>query len=235
MRRREKVFSALAIIFSIPGQLGIILVSIFDIYHHKHVHYAMLGLFVIGIGISTIFTISEFVYLDKAYPETKRLQVSYILKSIWLVVAIILVVGFGIFDVKKKTFVSSVFEWILGFWYGLYSIILAFDLFPAFKRGSRGSQLEDSIDNFVNNTGFGFGAQQDLETSSGLIDRPSDYSVSGYSRNTLYDLENEQSLLNKEAEGRTIPSSFSPPVLPELPLAGQYIMGRNFGRYIIWA
>lgn len=149
MRRREKVFAGIAIFLSIPGEIGILLVAVFDEINHKRVHYSMLVMFLCCIGFSVFFTILEFFYLDKKYPDIKRLRVSYVLKAIFLAGAIILAIGFGVSSNRHKRVVAAVFEWFLAFWYGMYLLILAYDLFPAFRKNSNADYLETQADKTI--------------------------------------------------------------------------------------
>ena len=59
MRRRERVFSSLAILGSFIGGAGLILLSIFDTARHQSLHRVFLLLFIIGVGLSAVFTIIE--------------------------------------------------------------------------------------------------------------------------------------------------------------------------------
>lgn len=108
----------------------------------------MLCLFIICIGISTVFTILEFFYLDKSYSGVRRLRISYILKGLWLITAIILAIGFGVSNRKNKDVVAAVFEWFLSFFYGIYLLILSFDLYPAFHT-KRARDLEEQLDHTI--------------------------------------------------------------------------------------
>lgn len=59
MRRREKVFSILAIISAIVGGAGLILLSIFDTKRHTTLHRLFLLIFMLGVAFSALFTIVE--------------------------------------------------------------------------------------------------------------------------------------------------------------------------------
>lgn len=143
-RRREKFLSALAIILAIIGQIGILLVAVFDTVRHSRVHVSMLCVFLVGIGLSIFCTTYEFFWLDKSYPEKNRLRVSYFIKAIWLIVAIILAICFCITWRKTRRPIAAGFEWTLAFWYGMYLLIFAYDLYPA-SRTAKGAWLEKSV------------------------------------------------------------------------------------------
>lgn len=152
MQRREKVSSGLAIFFSIPGQIGIILVAVFDTVNHHNVHFSMLILFLVATGLSAFFTILEFGFLDKAYSNVTRLRVSCVFKAVWLVIAIILAICFAAFNRSDRDTVAAVFEWFLAFFYGFYVLILAYDLYPVQPRSAAldaEAQLDRSSSRFT--------------------------------------------------------------------------------------
>jgi hypothetical protein len=59
MRRREKVFNALAVLGSVVGGAGLILLSIFDTKRHMQLHRGFLLMFMVGVALSAIFTCIE--------------------------------------------------------------------------------------------------------------------------------------------------------------------------------
>ena len=59
MRKRERVFGCLAIFGSFLGGLGLILLSIFDTKRHSSLHRVFLLVFIVGVGLSAIFTVIE--------------------------------------------------------------------------------------------------------------------------------------------------------------------------------
>ena len=59
MRRRERVLSSLAIAWAFVGGCGLILLSIFDTKRHPSLHRVFLLVFILGVGLSAIFTVLE--------------------------------------------------------------------------------------------------------------------------------------------------------------------------------
>lgn len=59
MRRRERVFSSLAILGSFIGGAGLILLSGFDTKRYTTLHRLFLLIFIVGVGLSAIFTVVE--------------------------------------------------------------------------------------------------------------------------------------------------------------------------------
>jgi hypothetical protein len=59
MRTREKVMSSLAILSSIAGGAGLILLTVFDTKRYSTLHRCFLLLFMLGVALSAIFTVAE--------------------------------------------------------------------------------------------------------------------------------------------------------------------------------
>ena len=59
MRRRERVLSSLAIVGSFMGGSGLVLLSIFDTKRYTNLHRIFLLVFIVGVGLSAIFTVIE--------------------------------------------------------------------------------------------------------------------------------------------------------------------------------
>ena len=59
MRRREKVFSVLAILSSVVGGAGLILLSVFDTKRYTTAHRLFLLIFMLGVWFSAVFSVIE--------------------------------------------------------------------------------------------------------------------------------------------------------------------------------
>lgn len=68
LRRREKLFAAIAIILSIPGQVGIILVAVFNTVKHHTLHFSMLIMFLVCTGVSVLLPFLSLVSLTILMP-----------------------------------------------------------------------------------------------------------------------------------------------------------------------
>ncbi|KAK9481019.1 Frag1/DRAM/Sfk1 family-domain-containing protein [Lipomyces japonicus] len=151
-RRFEKILAAFAIVFASIGQIGLILLTILDTYRHHTAHAFCLGIFVVGLGISAFLTSVEFTLLSKSYYEVHWLRLSYILKYVWLFVAISFAIAFAVLIFESDNDDSgAIIEWTLAYWYSIYGIILAIDLLPATKTSQRreksgGYMLENRFD-----------------------------------------------------------------------------------------
>lgn len=61
MRRRERVCGTLAVLGSVLGGAGLILLSVFDTKKHQTAHRLFLLVFIVGVGLSAIFTVVEVI------------------------------------------------------------------------------------------------------------------------------------------------------------------------------
>jgi len=128
MRRREKVFSILAIVGSLIGGAGLILLSIFDTKRHMKAHRAFLLVFIVGVALSAIFTCLEFRWLNKAHARSRRLRASYKAKGTIATILILLSFAFGGTLAKSVNNTAAILEWIIGFGFTFYLLTFVFDL-----------------------------------------------------------------------------------------------------------
>lgn len=63
MRNRERVFSVLAMLGAFIGGAGLLFLSIFDTKRYPSAHRACLLVFIVGVGLSAIFSIIEVLWL----------------------------------------------------------------------------------------------------------------------------------------------------------------------------
>ncbi|KAH9838588.1 Frag1/DRAM/Sfk1 family-domain-containing protein [Rhodofomes roseus] len=134
MRRRERVFSTLAVLGSFIGGAGLILLSIFDTGRHQSLHRVFLLVFIIGVGLSAIFTIVEYRWINKDYDGQRKLRIAYIAKGIIASLLIILAVVFAI-TLYTTADVGAVIEWVIAFGYTFYLLTFYYDL--RMSRGMR--------------------------------------------------------------------------------------------------
>src|SRR6202012_5695232 len=80
--------SAISIFFAIAGTFGLIFLSIFDTYHHKHVHDGCLFLFLAGYVISAIFLCAEYQRLGIHYRQHRVLRLSFWIKLAFIFVEV---------------------------------------------------------------------------------------------------------------------------------------------------
>ncbi|KAI0926001.1 hypothetical protein AcW1_008289 [Taiwanofungus camphoratus] len=127
MRHRERVFAALAILGSFIGGAGLILLSIFDTGRHPSLHRVFLLVFIVGVGLSAIFSVIEYRWISHDFVEIRKLKIAYIVKGIIASTLIILAIVFAI-TLYTTANVGAVIEWIIAFGYTFYVLTYFFDL-----------------------------------------------------------------------------------------------------------
>jgi len=130
-RRRETIFSWLAVLGSILGGAGLLLLSIFDTLRHSSLHRLFLLIFIVGVALSALFTILEFRWISKDFGGARRLKRAYWMKGIIAITLIILAIAFGgtlYGKSRTSTNVAGVLEWTIAFGYTLYLLTFWYDL-----------------------------------------------------------------------------------------------------------
>jgi len=143
MRRRETVFCYLAILGSVIGAVGLILLTIFDTKRHTSAHRAFLLVFMVGVAISAIFTIIEYRWISKDFREIRRLKIAYIAKAIIATILILMAIAFGI-ALYKSTNAGGVLEWAIAFGFTFYLLTFFYDLRQA-RQVHKGEYSRDRI------------------------------------------------------------------------------------------
>jgi hypothetical protein len=177
MRRRERVFSSLAILGSFLGGCGLILLSIFDTKRFTSLHRVFLLVFIVGVGLSAIFTVIEYRWISKDFVELRKLKIAYIVKGIIASILILLAIAFAV-ALFKATDVGAVLEWTISFGYTFYLLTFFYDLRMA-KGVHRGELSRKRLINMQQNGG------NVADLTRGREGNPSDstvdYSHDGYS------------------------------------------------------
>jgi len=127
MRRRERVFSSLAILGSFIGGAGLILLSIFDTKRHPSLHRVFLLVFILGVGFSAIFTVIEYRWISHDFYEMRKLKIAYRVKGVIATLLILLAIAFAI-ALYEATNVGAVLEWTIAFGYTFYLLTFFYDL-----------------------------------------------------------------------------------------------------------
>lgn len=127
MRKREKLFSILAILSSVVAGVGLILLSIFDTKRHTTAHRLFLLIFMIGIWFTAIFFVVEYRWLSKDYSHTGRLRLAYKIKGMIAFILILVSIAFGV-AMFKAVDVGAVLEWVIAFGFAFYLISYFWDL-----------------------------------------------------------------------------------------------------------
>jgi len=147
MRTRERVLSSLAILGSVIGGAGLILLSVFDTRRHPKAHDAFLLVFIVGVALSAIFTIVEFRWISKDFGEIRLLKTSYWMKAIIAGLLIILAIAFASTRFVVVN-VGAVIEWVIAFGYTFYLLTFYYDL-----RQSKGVHKGELSADRINNSG----------------------------------------------------------------------------------
>ncbi|EGN99115.1 hypothetical protein SERLA73DRAFT_181935 [Serpula lacrymans var. lacrymans S7.3] len=127
MRRRERTLGILAIIGSFIGMWGLILLSGFDTKRYPSLHRAFLLVFMIGVALSAIFTITEYRWISKDFIEIRKLKHAYIAKALIAGILILLAIAFGI-TLYYVPDVGAILEWTISFGFTLYLLTYYYDL-----------------------------------------------------------------------------------------------------------
>ncbi|TBU32639.1 Frag1/DRAM/Sfk1 family-domain-containing protein [Dichomitus squalens] len=139
MRRRERVLSTCAILGSVIGGAGLILLSIFDTDRHHSAHRIFLLVFIVGVGLSAIFTILEFRWISHDFVEIRKLKAAYITKGVIAGLLIILAIVFAV-TLFEAVDVGGVIEWTIAFGFTFYLLTFVWDLRMA--KGVRAGELK---------------------------------------------------------------------------------------------
>jgi len=129
----QKVLSVLAIICAVAGSAGLILLSIFDTYHHPRLHDGFLLLFIGGFILSAVFLCAEYQRLGIHYREHRILRISFWVKLAFILVEIVLAAVFVGTTFTHRRNVAAVFEWIVALVFTFYVLSFLLDLLPSVR------------------------------------------------------------------------------------------------------
>ncbi|KAJ7352409.1 Frag1/DRAM/Sfk1 [Mycena albidolilacea] len=147
MRRREKVFNALAVLGSVVGGAGLILLSIFDTKRHMQLHRGFLLMFMVGVALSAIFTCIEYRWISKNFTYLRELRVAYIVKGVIVSILVILAIAFGAaLFTRKADNAGAILEWTISLGFTFYLLTFYFDLRQA-KGVPRGQLNVQAMEN----------------------------------------------------------------------------------------
>lgn len=127
----QKALAVLMILFAIAGTAGLILLSIFDVAHHNHLHDGFLVLFIGGYMISAIFACWEYQRLGIHNRQVFVLRLSFWLKLSFILIELALAVAFAVLGYTSRTSKAAIVEWIISFVFTFYVWSFVVDLYPA--------------------------------------------------------------------------------------------------------
>ncbi|KUI71544.1 Protein sfk1 [Cytospora mali] len=135
----EKVLSGLTISWAVVGTAGLILLSIFDTYHHPRLHDVFLGLFIVGYLVSAVFICWEYQRLGIRHREHRILRVSFWIKLAFVLVTVVLAVPFVILTKLGRHNPAAILEWVIALVFSFYVFSFYVDLYPAVSTKNGGN------------------------------------------------------------------------------------------------
>jgi hypothetical protein len=129
----QKILSVISIIFAVAGSAGLILLSIFDTYHHPHLHDGFLLLFIAGFILSAIFLCAEYQRLGIHYRNHRILRISFWVKLFFILIEVIMAVVFASTSWNGRRNVAAVFEWLIALIFTFYVLSFLLDLLPSVR------------------------------------------------------------------------------------------------------
>ena len=146
---RNLIFASF--VFAVIGELALLFCSIFSTAKHHHVHLSMVGIFVVALFFSVCCLSAEYFMMGRHYAilhplaneeDTKPLDqlrcnqwsghvwnkftISASVKVVWLVLSVVWAICFG---AVSDSSISSCFEWLLAFWFGILFILISIDFY----------------------------------------------------------------------------------------------------------
>jgi Frag1/DRAM/Sfk1 family len=142
----QKVLSFLAIITSIIGGAGLILLSIFDTLRHHTLHDVFLTVFIAGYVFNAIFICWEYQRLGIHFREYKIIRASFWIKLVFIIVEVALAIAFGVTQRTGHYNVSAVLEWIIALIFTFYVLSFFIDFVPAVRtKGGQSRATEEEM------------------------------------------------------------------------------------------
>ncbi|KAI2608370.1 Frag1/DRAM/Sfk1 family-domain-containing protein [Hypoxylon fragiforme] len=145
----EKVLSALTIVFAVIGTIGLTFLSGFDTARYPRLHDVFLLFFIAGYLISAIFICWEYQRLGHKNRQHRVLRISFWIKLIFVIVELLLAIGFVVTNFMGYYNSAAILEWIIAFIFSFYVFSFVVDLYPAIAtRNNRSSnsahQMEET-------------------------------------------------------------------------------------------
>lgn len=129
----DRALSITSICCALVGEIGILIVSIFNTHDFHRVHEGLLVIFIVFLGLSAVFTCAEYGILDRETQHKRHIVVSFYFKIVWFIIELGLAISFPTTGNRSENG-SAVVEWTLAFIYPFYQLMLAYDLWPAYNK-----------------------------------------------------------------------------------------------------
>jgi len=127
----QRLLSILAIIFSVIGGAGGILLTIFDTYRHRAFHFFFLAVFIGCYVFCAVCTCLEHWRLGVHFPQYRILRVSFWMKLVFIFMQVFLAVVFGLLNRIEQWDGAAVIEWIVSLVYSIWVVSFIIDFLPS--------------------------------------------------------------------------------------------------------
>lgn len=151
----QKVLSIASMVFAIIGAAGLILLSIFDTYHHNRVHNGCLLLFMGGYIISAICIVTEYQRLGIHYRHHRILRISFWVKLVFICLELALSIAFASTTFGPHRDVAAALEWTIAFIFTFYALSFVLDLLPSVQTSKHVPQGVKEAEKRLENNGGG--------------------------------------------------------------------------------
>ncbi|ESK95878.1 fk506 suppressor [Moniliophthora roreri MCA 2997] len=121
--KSERVFGALAVLYSFSGGCGLILLSVFDTKRYKRTHKQCMWAFLVGVAMSAFFTLIEYRCIGDGRILNKLFRAKAIITGILVVLAAPFAVEFF-----KDPDTGAILEWGIGIGFTFLLLTSFFDL-----------------------------------------------------------------------------------------------------------
>ncbi|ESZ98996.1 hypothetical protein SBOR_0654 [Sclerotinia borealis F-4128] len=146
----ERIVAYLSIVSAGLGSMGLIFLSVFDVWRYRGVHITMVGFFVGGYTISAFFQFWEHYRMGRKYRDTHaNLMVSAYTKLVFIAIESILGTAYWYVVIAKNWDAGAVIEWGVSYVFSFYILSYLFDFLPALTTKGKdcrfGIYTEDSM------------------------------------------------------------------------------------------
>ncbi|KAF7960954.1 hypothetical protein EAE96_000625 [Botrytis aclada] len=128
----ERVVACLSIASAAIGSMGLIFLSIFDVFRYKTIHNIMVGLFISGYVISAFLQFWERYRMGCKYRDTHaNLMVSAYTKLAFITLEGVLGLAYWYVIIAKNWDAGAAIEWAVAYVFCFYILSYLFDFLPA--------------------------------------------------------------------------------------------------------
>ncbi|KAE9372460.1 hypothetical protein N431DRAFT_483247 [Stipitochalara longipes BDJ] len=128
--RGDRISGFLSVACAAIGSLGLILLSILDVVHHRTAHESLLILALAGYIISAAFLCWERRQLRRDFHKHYLRSIAFYIKIVFVALEALLIIAFIVCFARYED-PDAVFEWVIAFLFVLYASAFLVDLLPA--------------------------------------------------------------------------------------------------------